>query len=82
VCRTDVQVVDGDLSELSLPIVPGHKIIGRLEAIGIGVEAVGEGNRVVLLGLDIPAANAIFAMRARELVSVGAVYRLSDRWRL
>ena len=80
--RTDVQVVDGDLSELSLPIVPGHKIVGRLEAIGIGVEAVGEGNRLVLLGLDIPAANAISAMRARELVSVGAVYRLSDRWRL
>ena len=59
-------MVDGDLSEPSLPIVPGHKIVGRVEAIGTGVEAVGEGNRVVLLGLDIPAANAIFAVRGER----------------
>ena len=66
VCRTDLQVVDGDLGEPSLPIVPGHKIVGRVEAIGTGVEAVGEGNRVGLLGLDIPAGECDICRAGRE----------------
>ncbi|MCZ6485727.1 MAG: alcohol dehydrogenase catalytic domain-containing protein, partial [Acidobacteria bacterium] len=30
VCRTDLHVVDGDLSEPKLPLVPGHEIVGRV----------------------------------------------------
>lgn len=37
VCRTDLHVVDGDLSEPKLPIVPGHEIIGRVVQLGEGV---------------------------------------------
>ena len=37
VCRTDLHVVDGDLTEPSLPIIPGHEIVGRVDAIGDGV---------------------------------------------
>jgi propanol-preferring alcohol dehydrogenase len=38
VCRTDLHVVDGELPEPKLPIVPGHEIVGRVEAIGVGVD--------------------------------------------
>ena len=65
-CRTDVQVVDGDLSELSLPIVPGHKIVGRVEAIGTGVEVVGEGNRVGITSLGYNCGECDFCRAGRE----------------
>jgi alcohol dehydrogenase, propanol-preferring len=37
VCRTDLHVVDGELPDPKLPIVPGHEIVGRVEAAGQGV---------------------------------------------
>ncbi len=37
VCRTDLHVVDGELPNPKLPIVPGHEIVGRVEAVGAGV---------------------------------------------
>lgn len=46
VCRTDLHVVDGDLSEPKLPIVPGHEIVGRVAAIGDGVTNHEPGARV------------------------------------
>jgi propanol-preferring alcohol dehydrogenase len=46
VCRTDLHVVDGDLTEPSLPIVPGHEIVGRVVAWGPGVERFRLGDRV------------------------------------
>ncbi len=46
VCRTDLHVVDGDLTEPKLPIVPGHEIVGRVSALGDGVENFDLGQRV------------------------------------
>lgn len=46
VCRTDLHVVDGDLSHPKLPIVPGHEIVGRVAGIGAGVEGFSLGERV------------------------------------
>ncbi|MBS0398594.1 MAG: alcohol dehydrogenase catalytic domain-containing protein, partial [Proteobacteria bacterium] len=37
VCRTDLHVVDGELPDPVLPIVPGHEIVGRVDALGSGV---------------------------------------------
>ena len=37
VCRTDLHVVDGELPQPKLPIVPGHEIVGRVAALGAGV---------------------------------------------
>jgi propanol-preferring alcohol dehydrogenase len=52
VCRTDLHVVDGDLTHPKLPIVPGHEIVGRVAAIGQGVTGftVGEPVGVPWLG--------------------------------
>jgi alcohol dehydrogenase, propanol-preferring len=46
VCRTDLHVVDGELPDPKLPIVPGHEIVGRIEAIGRSVEGFRVGQRV------------------------------------
>lgn len=46
VCRTDLHVVDGELPDPKLPIIPGHEIVGRIDAIGTGVEGLSIGERV------------------------------------
>ena len=34
VCRTDLHVVDGELAHPQVPIIPGHEIVGRIDALG------------------------------------------------
>ncbi len=46
VCRTDLHVVDGELPEPRVPIIPGHEIVGRIDALGAGVEGLRVGERV------------------------------------
>src|ERR1700756_3230661 len=46
VCRTDLHVVDGELPDLCYPIVPGHEVVGRIEAVGHGVTDLSLGMRV------------------------------------
>ena len=46
VCRTDLHVVDGELPHPQVPIIPGHEIVGRIDAIGSGVEGLAVGQRV------------------------------------
>ncbi|MGH6839061.1 MAG: zinc-dependent alcohol dehydrogenase family protein [Methylocella sp.] len=46
VCRTDLHVVDGELPHPKVPIIPGHEIVGRIDAIGPGVEGLSLGERV------------------------------------
>jgi propanol-preferring alcohol dehydrogenase len=46
VCRTDLHVVDGELPNPRVPIIPGHEVVGRIAAIGAGVEGLRIGERV------------------------------------
>jgi propanol-preferring alcohol dehydrogenase len=46
VCRTDLHLVDGELPEPKVPVVPGHEIVGHVEAIGAGVNGLRVGQRV------------------------------------
>ena len=46
VCRTDLHVVDGELPEPKLPLIPGHQIVGAVEGVGEGVERFSPGERV------------------------------------
>jgi alcohol dehydrogenase, propanol-preferring len=46
VCRTDLHVVDGELPNPTVPIIPGHEIVGRIDAVGPGVEGLRAGERV------------------------------------
>ena len=46
ICRTDLHVVDGDLKEPTLPLIPGHQIVGVVTAVGQGVSGFSEGQRL------------------------------------
>jgi alcohol dehydrogenase, propanol-preferring len=46
VCRTDLHVVDGELLNPQVPIIPGHEIVGQIDAIGDGVQGLQMGERV------------------------------------
>jgi alcohol dehydrogenase, propanol-preferring len=46
VCRTDLHVVDGELPHPRVPIIPGHEVVGRVDAIGTGVQGLRLGERV------------------------------------
>ena len=46
VCRTDLHLLDGELSGVALPIVPGHEIVGRVAALGPGASRFRKGDRV------------------------------------
>ena len=46
VCRTDLHVVDGELAEPKLPIIPGHEIVGRVVSTGEGVDRHRIGERI------------------------------------
>src|SRR3972149_6809141 len=46
VCRTDLHVVDGELPAPRLPLVPGHQIVGVVEAVGPRTAGTAPGARV------------------------------------
>jgi propanol-preferring alcohol dehydrogenase len=66
VCRTDLHVVDGDLPDPKLPIVPGHEIVGRVEALGDGVEGLSVGQRVGVPWLGYTCGVCPYCLAGRE----------------
>jgi alcohol dehydrogenase, propanol-preferring len=66
VCRTDLHVVDGDLTEARLPIIPGHEIVGRIEALGPGVGQFALGDRVGIPWLGHTCGSCFFCRSGRE----------------
>lgn len=66
VCRTDLHVVDGELPSPKLPIVPGHEIVGRVEAVGSGVTRFRSGERVGVPWLGWTCGACEFCRRGQE----------------
>jgi propanol-preferring alcohol dehydrogenase len=66
VCRTDLHVVDGDLTEPKLPLVLGHEIVGRVEAIGAGVERIAPGQRLGVPWLGWTCGKCGYCATGRE----------------
>jgi alcohol dehydrogenase, propanol-preferring len=66
VCRTDLHVVDGDLPEPAIPIVPGHEIVGRVEAVGREVREHAAGDRVGIPWLGWSCGLCAFCRAGRE----------------
>lgn len=65
VCRTDLHVVDGDLHEGKMPIVPGHEIVGEVVACGAGVE-LPQGTRIGVPWLAYTCGQCDFCSRGQE----------------
>jgi len=66
VCRTDLHVVDGELPHPQVPIIPGHEIIGRVDAIGSGVTGLSIGERVGVPWLGHTCGVCPFCRMQRE----------------
>ena len=66
VCRTDLHVVDGDLTEPKLPIIPGHEIVGRIEAVGPDVTSFRRGDRVGISWLGHTCGRCAYCRRGNE----------------
>jgi propanol-preferring alcohol dehydrogenase len=66
VCRTDLHVVDAELPHPKLPLVPGHEIVGVVDAIGQGVEGLAMGQRVGIPWLGWTCGACAFCSTGRE----------------
>ncbi|RUP00446.1 zinc-dependent alcohol dehydrogenase family protein [Hyphomicrobium sp.] len=66
VCRTDLHVIDGDLPNPKLPIVPGHEIVGVVEAIGADVTDHRIGQRVGVPWLGHTCGHCSYCLSHRE----------------
>jgi propanol-preferring alcohol dehydrogenase len=66
VCRTDLHVVDGELPHPKLPLVPGHEIVGHIEATGPGVIGFAAGERVGIPWLGGTCGHCSYCESAHE----------------
>ena len=66
VCRTDLHVVDGELTRPALPLVPGHEVIGRVAGLGKGVRRFREGERVGVPWLGWTCGECGYCRSGRE----------------
>jgi propanol-preferring alcohol dehydrogenase len=66
VCRTDLHVVDGELPNPTLPIIPGHEIVGRVDAIGSAVKNMAIGERVGIPWLGHTDGTCPYCLMHRE----------------
>src|SRR6201996_4144245 len=66
VCRTDLHVVDGELPNPKLPIIPGHEIVGRIDAVGAGVAGLAPGTRVGVPWLGRTCGHCEYCLSGRE----------------
>ena len=66
VCRTDLHVVDGELPDARLPVIPGHEIVGNVDMLGEGVAGFALGDRVGVPWLGHTCGACPYCMRAKE----------------
>jgi propanol-preferring alcohol dehydrogenase len=66
VCRTDLHVVDGELPDPKVPIIPGHEIVGRIDALGAGVTDLIIGQRVGIPWLGHTCGVCSYCKSGRE----------------
>jgi propanol-preferring alcohol dehydrogenase len=72
VCRTDLHIVDGDLTEPELPLILGHEIVGEVVRLGEGVEGVAAGDRVGVPWLGWTCGACRYCGRGQENLCANA----------
>lgn len=66
ICRTDLHVIEGELPEATLPLIPGHQTVGMVERLGSGVRSLKEGDRVGIAWLRQTCGACEFCRSGRE----------------
>lgn len=74
ICRTDLHILDGELDRPKLPLVPGHEIVGVVEAVGSGVQGLAEGQRVGVPWLGGSCGRCRYCRRGQENLCDQAVF--------
>lgn len=74
VCRTDLHIIDGDLPDPKVPLVPGHEIVGRVVQMGTGVGQFKEGDRVGIPWLGWTCGHCEFCSSGRENLCKKALF--------
>jgi propanol-preferring alcohol dehydrogenase len=73
-CRTDLHVVEGDLALPRLPVVPGHQVVGIVDALGEGCTQLAPGDRVGVAWLHRTCGVCEFCVRGEENLCVAAEF--------
>ena len=66
VCRTDLHLLDGELPEVPLPVIPGHEIVGRVVAVGDRIDDLALGERVGVPWLGWTCSECRYCRMGRE----------------
>ena len=66
VCRTDLHVVDGELPDIPYPIIPGHEVVGRVDALGADVADLAVGMRVGVPWLGFTCGECPYCRAGKE----------------
>ncbi len=74
VCRTDLHVVEGELPDAILPIIPGHQAVGTVVKLGAGVSELKEGDRVGIAWLQGTCGQCEFCTSERENLCLQAKF--------
>ncbi|MFO0707160.1 MAG: zinc-dependent alcohol dehydrogenase family protein [Nitrospira sp.] len=72
VCRTDLHVVEGELPDVRLPLIPGHQVVGTVARLGAGVSELREGDRVGIAWLQGTCNRCEFCTSGRENLCLSA----------
>ncbi|MBD3403814.1 zinc-binding alcohol dehydrogenase family protein [candidate division GN15 bacterium] len=73
-CRTDLHVVDGDLTEPKLPIIPGHQVVGVVDAVGANTDRYRPGDKVGVPWLGYSCGECFYCQSGRENLCDHAKY--------
>ncbi len=74
ICRTDLHVVDGELTQPKLPLIPGHQVVGYIESAGAGADGFKVGERVGVPWLGGSCGKCGFCRSGKENLCDQAVY--------
>jgi len=72
ICRTDLHVIEGDLPEMRSPLVPGHQVVGIVDACGAGVRRFKEGDRVGIAWLRATCGTCRYCRAGSENLCLAA----------
>ena len=79
VCRTDLQIAEGDIPPRRLPVIPGHQAVGRVAAIGPGATGWAVGDRAGVAWLAGTCGTCRWCLEGRENLCASAVFTGWDR---